>query len=70
MCEGHTEQKVWTDLNVASTNQAFLEGLSAGLSVPSDKDKRLIILNIGSDLGFVDGGLLYMESIKTGTHRF
>ncbi|VVC40755.1 Hypothetical protein CINCED_3A007138 [Cinara cedri] len=44
--------------------KAFLEGLSTGPSNPTNKGKRLIILHIGSDNGFVRGGLLCFKSKK------
>lgn len=61
---GHTVSKVWKDTSVKSAKQAFLSGLSTGLPSPSGKGKRLIITHIGSDSGFVDGGLDIFESNK------
>lgn len=61
---GHTVSKVWKDTSVKSSKQAFLSGLSTGLKSPSGKGKRLIITHIGSDSGFVDGGLDIFESNK------
>lgn len=63
--EGHTVSKVWVDKTVISKRKAFLDGLSTGLKNPSGKGKRLIILHIGSDAGFVDGGLLSFISKTT-----
>ena len=58
---GHTRTHVWKDETVKSSRQAFLSGLSAGLKNPSGKGKRLIITHIGSETGFVDGGLWIFE---------
>ncbi|KAB0799818.1 hypothetical protein PPYR_07698 [Photinus pyralis] len=59
--EGHTKQKVWTDDNVRTRRQAFVEGLPTGLKNPSGKGKRLIILHVCSENGFVNEGLLLFE---------
>lgn len=67
--EGHTKDKVWVDNSVKNRRQAFIEGLSTGLKNPSGKGKRLIILHVGSELGFVDGGLLLFESKKTADYH-
>lgn len=63
--EGHTKPKAWVDTTIKTKKQAFLSGLSTGLKNPSGKGKRLIITHIGSDSGFVEGGLLMFESRKT-----
>ncbi|XP_050295356.1 uncharacterized protein LOC126735393 [Anthonomus grandis grandis] len=67
--EGHTRSKVWQDLNVTSSRQAFLDGLSTGLKCPSGKGRRLIITHIGSNSGFLDGGLNVFESKKSGDYH-
>lgn len=67
--EGHTVGKVWQDLNIRSSRQAFMEGFSRGLSNPSGKGRRLIITHIGSESGFLDGGLNVFESRKTGDYH-
>lgn len=67
--EGHTVAKVWQDLNVKSRHQAVLEGLSTGLKAPSGKGRRLIIVHIGSNSGFLDGGLCVFESKHTGDYH-
>ncbi|XP_072400478.1 uncharacterized protein [Diabrotica undecimpunctata] len=64
--EGHTVNKVWHDLNITSSRQAFVDGLSTGLKAPSGKGRRLIITHIGSESGFLPGGLLCFESKKSG----
>ena len=66
---GHTTSKVWKDTTVESKEQAFRTGLSRGLKTPTGKGKRLIITHIGSDTGFVDGGLLMFESKKTSDYH-
>lgn len=67
--EGHVTNKVWVDSTVKNKKQAFLSGLSTGVKNPTGKGKRLIVLHIGSDDGFVDGGLLLFESKKTGDYH-
>ena len=62
--EGHTVDKVWKDTSIKSSKQAFLSCLSSGLTSPSGKGKRMIITHIGSNSGFVDGGLDVFESNK------
>lgn len=54
----HTVGKVWVDTAVKSPRQAFNNGLSTGLKDPSGKGKRLIILHIESEEGFIEDGLL------------
>lgn len=46
-----------------------MEGFSTGLKSPSGKGRRLIITHIGSDTGFLDGGLNVFESRKTGDYH-
>ena len=62
---GHTKSKVWQDTTIKSAKDAFLQGLSTGLKNPTGKGKRLIVLHIGSDTGFVPNGLLVFESKST-----
>lgn len=66
---GHTVQKVWQDTNIQTPRQAFVNGLSTGLKNPSGKGKRLIVLHIGSEDGFVENALLLFESKKTGDYH-
>lgn len=61
---GDCASKVWVDQTVTSHRMAFLEGLSTGAPNPTGKGKRLIIFHIGSEDGFVRGGLLCFESKK------
>lgn len=61
---GHTRAKTWHDNTVTSTRNAFRRGLTTGLRNPSRLGKRLIILRIGNENGFVNGGCLVFESNK------
>lgn len=61
--EGHTSNFVWNDLNVTSSRQAFLNGLSTGLKNPQ-KGKRLIIAHIGSVDGFLEDAEWIFEAKK------
>ncbi|XP_072398085.1 uncharacterized protein [Diabrotica undecimpunctata] len=63
--EGHTKDKVWVDCAIKNPRQAFVEGLSTGLRNPSGKGKRLIVLHVGSELGFINEGVLLFEGRKT-----
>ncbi|XP_026319497.1 uncharacterized protein LOC113229996 [Hyposmocoma kahamanoa] len=56
--------KTWVDTKIKSSREAFLEGLTTGLQNPVGKGKRLIISHVGSEEGFVDDGLLILESKK------
>lgn len=61
---GECTSKIWVDTTIESSRDAFLEGLSTGAVNPSGKGKRLIVLHIGSEDGFVPGALLCFESQK------
>ncbi|XP_060855452.1 uncharacterized protein LOC132933150 [Metopolophium dirhodum] len=61
---GDCTSKTWVDTTVRSHRDAFLKGLSTGAVNPSGKGKRLIVLHIGSEDGFLPGGLLCFESKK------
>jgi transposase len=61
---GDCTSKTWVDTTVGSHRDAFLKGLSTGAVNPSGKGKRLIVLHIGSEDGFLPGGLLCFESKK------
>lgn len=61
---GHTLSSAWTDTTVVSCKDAFLRGLSTGLKNPTGKGKRLVIVHIGSEDGFVEGGELVFEAKK------
>ncbi|KAL4083710.1 hypothetical protein QTP88_029026 [Uroleucon formosanum] len=67
---GDVPNKIWVDRTIQSSRDAFLKGLSTGAAKPSGKGKRLIVLHIGSEDGFVPGGLLSFQSIKdTGDYH-
>ncbi|XP_022175604.1 uncharacterized protein LOC111037372 [Myzus persicae] len=61
---GDVNSKVWFDKTVTSARMASSEGLSTGAVNPTSKGKRLIVCHIGSQDGFVPGGLLCFESKK------
>lgn len=61
---GDYMEKIWVDKTVKSHRDAFLSGFSTGAPNPTGKGKRLIIVHIGSEEGFVNGGLLVFESKK------
>ncbi|XP_047019342.1 uncharacterized protein LOC126053827 [Helicoverpa armigera] len=67
--EGHTTSKAWVDTTVKSRRDAFINGLTTGLKTPSGKGKRLLITHIGSEDGFVEGGLNMFESKKQGDYH-
>jgi len=52
------------DTTITSHRDAFLKRMSTGSVDPTGKVKRLIVLHIGSEDGFVDNGLLCFESKK------
>ncbi|XP_060855338.1 uncharacterized protein LOC132933017 [Metopolophium dirhodum] len=61
---GDCNDRIWRDNTVTSHRDAFLSGLSTGAPNPTTRGKRLIVVHIGSNEGFVDGGLLVFESKK------
>lgn len=61
---GNVPNKIWIDKTIQSSRDTILQGLSNGGANPSGKSKRLIVLHIGSEEGFVPGGLLSFESKK------
>lgn len=58
---GDCTSKIWVDNTITSHRQAFIQGLTTGSQNPSGKGKRLIVLHIESEEGFVPGGLLCFE---------
>lgn len=52
---GHGLSTVWTDMTVASHNDAFVRGLTTGLKHLSVKGQRLIVMRTGSKDGIVGG---------------
>ncbi|KAK5647894.1 hypothetical protein RI129_002786 [Pyrocoelia pectoralis] len=51
----HVKNKIWNDTTVTTARQAHLQGLSSGINDPSGKGKRLIVVHMGSNSGFVEG---------------
>lgn len=64
---GDCVNETWVDKTVRSKHDAFNKGLTTGAPNPTGKGKRLIVLHIGSDKGFLDGGLLCFASKKNST---
>ena len=64
MNAGHTTKKKWHDNNINSVRQAFTSGLTTGLKEPSGKGKRLIVLDAGSEEGFVPNCSLVFTAKK------
>jgi transposase len=52
-----------------SKRELFNQDLSAGLKNPSGRGKRLIVVHIGNEKGFVNKGLLVFEGIKCGDYH-
>uniref|UniRef100_A0A6P7G8R9 Uncharacterized protein LOC114339077 n=1 Tax=Diabrotica virgifera virgifera TaxID=50390 RepID=A0A6P7G8R9_DIAVI len=65
----HSLTKMWSDKNISSSRQAFMEGWSTGISPPFGKDNRLIISHISSEKEFVKYGLLEFQSKSTKDYR-
>lgn len=61
---GDVTSRIWSDNTVQSSQDAFSQGLSTGAVNPTGKGKRLIVVHIGSEDGFVPGGLLCFKSKK------
>ncbi|CAH2083377.1 unnamed protein product [Euphydryas editha] len=61
--EGHTANYIWVDQDVESCRQAFLNSLSTGLKNPQ-KGKRLIVIHIGSEYGFLEVATLFLNPKK------
>lgn len=64
MNAGDVANRVWSDKTVQSSRDAYFQGLSTGAVNPTGKGRRLIVCHIGSENGFVPGGLLCFESKK------
>jgi len=66
---GDCTSKTWVNKTIKSSHDAFLRGLTTDSQNPSSKGKRLIVLHIGSEDGFVVLNLclfvLCFESKKT-----
>lgn len=62
---GDCNNKIWQDKTMMSLRgDVFLNGLSFGTPSPTGKGKRLIVIHIGSEEGFVDGFLFMFKSKK------
>jgi len=61
---GDCVDRVWVDITIQSKQDAFNKGLTTGPKNPTCKGQRLIVLHIGSDMGFLEGGLLCFVSKK------
>jgi hypothetical protein len=66
---GHTPSKTWVDDNVKSSRQAFLEGLTTGVQHPTGAGKCIIIVHIGNEDGFVDGGCYIYKASKSADYH-
>jgi len=67
---GDCVDRVWRDKTVLSKHDAFNKGLTTGLPNPTGKGKRLIVLHIWSENGFLPVGLLCFVSKKnTGDYH-
>ena len=53
--------------SVLTKHHAFNKGLTTGAKNPTGKCQRLIILHIGSEKGFLEGGLLCFTSKKNSS---
>ncbi|CAB3239878.1 unnamed protein product [Arctia plantaginis] len=62
---GHVKTKAGTDSNTDNSRHTSQKSLSTRARAPTGKGKSLIILHIGSDKGFVQDGLLVLESKST-----
>jgi len=61
---GDCVDRVWMDKTIQSKQDAFNKGLTASPKNPTGKGQRLIVLHIGSEMGFLEGGLLCFVSKK------
>lgn len=66
---GHTVSKTWVDTEVKNSRDAYKDGLSTGAKEPTSKGKRLIVVHIGNENGFVDGCQWVFEAKKTGDYH-
>ncbi|XP_025200475.1 uncharacterized protein LOC112598292 [Melanaphis sacchari] len=65
---GDCVDRVWVDTTIQSKQDAFNKGLTTGPKNPTGKGQRLIVLHIGSDMGFLEGGLLCFGSKKNSAN--
>ncbi|KAL4123323.1 hypothetical protein QTP88_015520 [Uroleucon formosanum] len=61
---GDCVDRVWVDKTIQSKQDAFNKGLATGPKNPTGKGQRLIVLHIGSDMGFLEGGLFVLYQKK------
>ncbi|CAH2095214.1 unnamed protein product [Euphydryas editha] len=52
---GHTVSKTYVDTTITSKRKAFMEGLNTGAKNPTSKGRRLIVVHMGNENGFVEG---------------
>ncbi|KAL4112125.1 hypothetical protein QTP88_015973 [Uroleucon formosanum] len=64
---GDCVDKLWVDKSIKSKHDAFTRGLTTGAANPTGKGQRLIVLHIGSNRGFLEGGLLCFLSKKNSS---
>lgn len=58
---GHAVNKAWCDTTIQSARQAFIEGLSTGLRLPSGLGPRFALVHAGGEDGFIPGAELTFE---------
>lgn len=61
---GDCVNEVWVNKTVQSKHDAFDKGLTTGAPNMTGKGTRLIVLHIGSDKGFLDGGRYVLDQKK------
>ncbi|KAL0830008.1 hypothetical protein ABMA28_003466 [Loxostege sticticalis] len=69
LIERQTVTKVWTDTTVNKSRQAFVEGVSTGSKNPTGKGKRLIVVHVGNENGFLDDCQWVFECSKTSDYH-
>ncbi|XP_031354629.1 uncharacterized protein LOC116179062 [Photinus pyralis] len=55
---GHAVNKAWRDTTINSSRQAFIQGLSTGLRLPSGLGPRFALVHAGGNNGFIPGAEL------------
>ena len=60
---------MWQDFTIISAEEAERRDLSTGLEDPKGLGQRLIVLHIGNEEGFVDGGSLVFESHRSADYH-
>ncbi|XP_074648979.1 uncharacterized protein LOC141904300 [Tubulanus polymorphus] len=59
---GSVPDRILVDMNIKSCKSAWLDGLTTGLKDRTGKGDRLIILHVGSEDSFLEGGELVFKS--------